>query len=570
MFEKFKHVERNNVINRVLSINKSVELGLESEPKISDFNIIKELGTGSYGRVLLVQHNKTKAKYALKAIDKKKILINDEDRQQFIREVEIMYKVHHPNVVKLFGHFEDNTYCYLLMEYVQGGELFAYIPQNGKPKISTQQIASIIRDVISAIYFMHHMNPPIMHRDIKPENILITTNMQAKLSDFGWSNYIQPGYKRNSICGTPIYLAPEMINGTGHDEKVDIWSIGVLLFELLTGDQAWAGDNVETVKYNICNLKISWPDDIDVLAADLISQILKIDPDERISLSDILNHSFFTQYFSDPTSCLITPDNKKYKVFVISKDNPLTYNPYNSDENHETFITSSYGSQTYDQNNFNYNNLIDKYTQNDYNYNKFKNSEFSPTSYNYSKIDSIEEEKISWPLEEKNAKNGFGKEFSKNGNHSVMWGTPSYNLNGFSSNEINYKSFDNHIFLNDFNNGKKSLAHSSKYVIPSNNFDDYLSEFNNNKKTSAQSSKFVIPTNNIQVGTNYNFSANNNIANKNKDKRIFLLKVQEKKKKEIERQLYNAFSDNNLNHKFGPTLTFEQNKPKEFEDYLFD
>ena len=542
MFEKFKHVERNNVINRVLSINKSVELGLESEPKISDFNIIKELGTGSYGRVLLVQHNKTKAKYALKAIDKKKILINDEDKQQFIREVEIMYKVHHPNVVKLFGHFEDNTYCYLLMEYVQGGELFAYIPQNGKPKISTQQIASIIRDVISAIYFMHHMNPPIMHRDIKPENILVTTNMQAKLSDFGWSNYIQPGDKRNSICGTPIYLAPEMINGTGHDEKVDIWSIGVLLFELLTGDQAWAGDNVETVKYNICNLKISWPEDIDILAVDLISQILTIDPDERISLSDILNHSFFTQYFSDPTSCLITPDNKKYKVFVISKDNPLTYNPNNSGENHEIFTTSSYGSQTYDQNNYNYNNLFGKYAQNDYN--QFKKSEFSPTSYNYSKKDSIEEEKISWPLEEKNIKNGFGKDFSKNGNHSVMWETPSYNLNDFSSKEINYNSFDNQIFLSDFNNGKKAFA---------------------------QSSKFVIPTNNIQVGTSYDFTDNIfNIVNKNKDKRIYHLKVQAKKKKEIERQLYNAFSDNNLNHKFGPTLTFEQNKPKEFEDYLFD
>ena len=569
MFPKFKYVSQNNVINRVLSINKSVELGFESEPKISDFNIIKELGNGSYGRVLLVQHNKTKAKYALKIIVKQKLLLNDEDRQQFIREVEIMYKIHHPNVVKLFGHFEDNTYCYLLMEYIQGGELFAYIPQHGKPKISTQQIASIIRDVISAIYFMHHMNPPIMHRDIKPENILITSNLQAKLSDFGWSNYIQPGDKRNSICGTPIYLAPEMINGTGHDERVDIWSIGVLLFELLTGDQAWAGDDVETVKYNISNLKISWPDDMDVLAADLISQILKTDPDERISLSDILNHSFFTQYFSDSTSCLIKPDNKKYKVFVISKDNPLTYNPYISGENQNSLSTSSYGSQTYDQNNYNYNNLFDKYTQNGYN----QSSEFNPTSYNYSKQDSIEEEKISWPLEENNVKNGFGKEFSKNGNNSVMWGTPSYNLNNFSSNEINYNynSFDNQIFLSDFNNGKKAFAQSSKFVIPSNNFDDYLSEFTNGKKAYAQSSKFVIPTNNIQVGTSYDFTAKNvNIANKNKDKRIFHLKVQAKKKKEIERQLNNAFSDNNLNHKFGPTLTFEQNKPKEFDDYLLD
>ena len=334
MFPKINHVAQNSVFNRILPINKSVKLGLESEPKISDFTVIKELGQGSYGKVLLVRHNKTNIIYALKVIDKRLLLINIEERNQFLREVQIMYKIHHPNVVKLFGHFEDNTYCYLLMEFVEGGELFSYIPENGKSKISTHQIASIIRDVISAIYYMHHMNPPIVHRDIKPENILVTSNMQAKLSDFGWSNYIQPGNKRNSICGSPVYLAPEMITRIGHDEKVDIWSIGVLLFELLTGDQAWAGDNVETVKYNICNLKISWPEDIDPLAADLISQILKIEPYERISLNDILNHPFFTQYFSNPTSCLITPDNKKYKTFIISQDNPLTYNPYLSSENH--------------------------------------------------------------------------------------------------------------------------------------------------------------------------------------------------------------------------------------------
>ena len=542
MFPKNKHVAQNNVLNRILPINKSVELGLESEPKISDFNIIKELGKGSYGRVLLVQHNKTQAKYALKAIDKR-LLNNIEEKNQFLREVEIMYKIHHPNVVKLYGHFEDNTYCYLLMEYVEGGELFNLIPQNGKPKASTQQIASIIKDVISAIYYMHHMNPPIMHRDIKPENILVTSDMHAKLSDFGWSNYIPLGDKRNSICGTPIYLAPEMITRIGHDEKVDIWSIGVLLFELLTGDQAWAGDNVETVKYNICNLKISWPDDIDVLAADLISQILKINPDERISLDDILNHTFFTQYFPNPTSCLKTPDNKKYKVFIISKDNPLTYNPYFSGEN---LSTSAYGSQTYNQNNYNYNNLFDKYTQ------------------------DIEEEKISWPLGEKNGKNGF----SKNANQSFMWGASSNSLNNFNEYQVNYNSFEDQDYVsNNFSNGKKSFTLSSKVVIPSNNFEDYL---NDNiftvKKIFPHSSKLVIPNNDIQAGANYDFSAQNNFnSSKNpKKKNIFHLKVQEKKKKDIEKQLYNAFyDDNNNNHKFGPSLTFEQNKPKKFEDYLF-
>jgi len=528
MFPKINHVAQNSVFNRILPINKSVKLGLESEPKISDFTVIKELGQGSYGKVLLVRHNKTNIIYALKVIDKRLLLINIEERNQFLREVQIMYKIHHPNVVKLFGHFEDNTYCYLLMEFVEGGELFSYIPENGNSKISTHQIASIIRDVISAIYYMHHMNPPIVHRDIKPENILVTSNMQAKLSDFGWSNYIQPGNKRNSICGSPVYLAPEMITRIGHDEKVDIWSIGVLLFELLTGDQAWAGDNVETVKYNICNLKISWPEDIDPLAADLISQILKIEPYERISLNDILNHPFFTQYFSNPTSCLIIPDNKKYKTFIISQDNPLTYNPYLPSEIHEqqqnlnSFANSVYEWQAYNQDNYNYNysNLFDKYTQNEY------------SNYNYSikNLNKIGEENISWPLEENNNKNGFENEFSQNSNYSVMWGEPSYNLDDFSSSQINYNSFDEQNFLNDnFNNG---FTQSSQFVIPSNN-------------------------NNI-LGTSYDFSGYNDYnSTSTKDESIL-----------IENQLYNDFSDNNLNQ-FGSTLTFEQNNPKEFGDYLF-
>ena len=569
MLPKFKYVEQSNVLNRFLPITKSVELGLEPEPKISDFNIIKELGSGSFSKVLLVQHNKTKAKYALKTIDKKS-QIDEEEKKQLLREVEIMYKIHHPNVVKLFGHFEDNSFCYLLMEYVEGGELFSLIPEDGKSKITNQQIASLIKDVISAVYYMHHMKPTIMHRDIKPENILITSNMQAKLTDFGWSNYIQPGNLRNSICGTPIYLAPEMISRIGHDEKVDIWSIGVLLFELLTGDQAWAGDNVETVKYNICSIKISWPDDMNTLAADLISKILKFNPDERLSLKDILNHPFFTQYFANPTSCLLTPDNRKYKVFIISKDNPITYNPYCSDENHQKqqkkikpIAPSAYTSQTYNQNNYNY--LFDKYNQNELN--QVKKQEFIPATVTCLKRDSdlIEKKKISWPLEEKN---GFEKDFSKNGNQAVMWGTTSYD-----SYQNIYSSFDEPVFLGNNNqkNGKYPFALSSKNVIPSNNIQDYLSDnLNNGKKSFTQSSKIVIPgNNNIQVGTSYDFTTYNTFhpVNTFQEKKIYKLKEKEKKMKEIEEQLYNAFNSNN--HEFGSTLTFEQRRPEEFQDYLF-
>ena len=320
-------IELNEVKNRFLPIPESVAKGLEPEPKITDFTITKELGSGSFGRVYLVTHKKTKANYAIKAIDKRN-KSNIEEKPYFRREVEVMYKIHHPNVVKLYSHFEDNNYCYFIMEYIAKGNMFGLIPQDKKKRISTQLVASLMKDIISAVYFLHNMNPPIIHRDIKPENVLLADNFIAKLTDFGWSNYIQEDEKRTTVCGTPIYLAPEIIKEQGHDERVDIWCIGVLLFELITGEVPFKGNNLELLKNNILHLKIEWPKEMNPDAKDLISKLLRLDPSERLPLEDILEHPFFIKFFPDAPSCLILPDpNIIYKTFIISKDDPKTWDP---------------------------------------------------------------------------------------------------------------------------------------------------------------------------------------------------------------------------------------------------
>ena len=320
-------IEINDVKNRFLPISESVQQGLEPEPKITDFTISKELGAGSFGHVYLVTHKKTKANYAIKAIDKRN-KSNIEEKPYFRREVEVMYKIHHPNVVKLYGHFEDNNYCYFIMEYIPKGNIFGLIPQDKKKRVSTQLVASLIKDVISAVYFLHNMNPPIIHRDIKPENVLLTDTLAAKLTDFGWSNYIQEDEKRTTVCGTPIYLAPEIIKEKGHDEKVDIWCIGVLLFELATGSVPFPGNDIETLENNILKLKIQWPKDINLDIKNLIMKILKLDPKARISLSDMMQHHFITKYFPDSTQYLIKPnDNAKYRPFIVSKDDPNNWDP---------------------------------------------------------------------------------------------------------------------------------------------------------------------------------------------------------------------------------------------------
>ena len=290
--------------SRLLPINESVEKGLEPETKINDFNILKELGFGAFGRVYLVEHKITKVQYAIKAIDKR-TKSNLDQKLLFRREIEIMYKLNHPNIVKLYGHFEDNNYCYFLMEYIPKGNLYGLMPKDKKKRINKKIVASIMRDTISALYYLHNMNPPIIHRDIKPENILISDDLIAKVTDFGWSNYIVEGVKRTTICGTPAYLPPEIIKEEGHNEKADIWCIGVLLFELITGTLPFKATGLDSLRKNIINVNISWPKDINSEAKDLISKILKIEPDSRLGLTDIIQHPFFSKYLKDPLQFLI-------------------------------------------------------------------------------------------------------------------------------------------------------------------------------------------------------------------------------------------------------------------------
>ena len=468
-----KQVTKNNVMNRFLPIPESVLKGLESEPKITDFTLIKELGVGSFGRVLLVQHNLTQAQYAIKAIDKRN-KANIQEKPYFRREIEIMYRIHHPNVVKLFGHFEDNTYCYFIMEYIAGGNIYSYAPKNGIHTISTQQVASIIKDVISATYFLHHMYPPIIHRDIKPENVLLGDNMRAKLTDFGWSNYMQGDFKRTTVCGTPIYLAPEMINNTGHDEKVDIWCIGVLLFELITGQQPWKGSDVQTVKYNISRLKINWPKQMDRTAADLISKILRYNPEERISLRNMLMHPFFTKYFPNAVSCLKRPDNTQYKVFVVSKDHPLTWNPVYSGNDVGLRLkpylgTGGYSTQTLNQ--YNYNNLLQRYDTLKKEYNQLRSAGFSTNTLDGLRQELKEKEERINRLVGKGATNNLGGTWYKNNYKTNVLQTTyndlkneNYDLkNRLNLYQTHFKTQNGALLLdNDFNNIRNSITQNNK------------------------------------------------------------------------------------------------------------
>ena len=294
-----KNIYINNVKNRILILSPTVEAGIERECTKDDFYSEgnKEIGSGGYSRVWKVSHKNTGKIYVIKLMNKQKI-IRENIIEQINREVKIMYKVNHPHIIKLINHFEDDQNVYLIMELGAKGQLLSLLKKYSHG-LDQPQAAQFMREIISAVKYLHSMNPPIIHRDIKPENILLDSNNRCKLADFGLSNYVNPSEERNSFCGTPQYLAPEMIEKRGHGPGVDIWALGVVCFELLTGKLPFHGKDQELFE-NIQHVNINWPGgDFNPLAKNLITKILKYDPKDRPSLDEILAQPWFENFPSN-------------------------------------------------------------------------------------------------------------------------------------------------------------------------------------------------------------------------------------------------------------------------------
>ena len=534
MIPSCTQLTRNDVHNRFLPIPGTVLKGLESEPKISDFTILKELGAGSYGRVILVQHKITQAKYAIKCIDKRN-KVNIEEKPYFRREIEIMYRVHHPNVVKLFGHFEDNKYCYFIMEYIPGGNVYNLVPKNGFRTVPIQTIASIMKDVISAVYFLHHMSPPIIHRDIKPENVVLDQNMKAKLTDFGWSNYMQGDMKRTTVCGTPVYLAPEIINNRGHDEKVDIWCIGVLLFELLTGISPFQGFDVQTIKYNINRLNIAWQKNMDRDAVDLIKRILKYNPEERISLENMLLHPFMTKFFPNAISCLIKPDNTQYKLFIISKDNPLTWNPIFTGNDYAGIKLRPYYNRNINAlSQYNYNDLLKKYDSLKQEYTDLQKVGFSKASLENLRKELVEKEKKINQL------------------RALGFGSGKTNIN-MTYNDLKNENYDLRNILNQYKTQYNTTNQNVIYL--NNNFNEIMTNISNNNKNGFNQAFNKLKTN-IVTYTQNNYNAIISM----KDQEIKKWKEEERLRREREKQQYNM-----LINKYDQNLSKRERKNQQLK-----
>jgi protein kinase X len=241
---------------------------------LADFVIKKTVGTGSFGRVKLVYNSKDSKHYALKILKKSEV-IKLKQVEHILSEVSILNSIDFPLCINMVGMTQDDRYLYIVMEYVPGGELFTYlrsmkILQNEHAKFYGAQVVLMFE-------FLHGKN--IVYRDLKPENLLIDVQGYLKLTDFGFAKVIEN--RTYTLCGTPEYLAPEIILNKGHGKAVDWWCLGILVYEMLVGIDPFSDDEPMAVYQNIIRGKIKFTKTFNEDAKSLVKHLLVADLTKR-------------------------------------------------------------------------------------------------------------------------------------------------------------------------------------------------------------------------------------------------------------------------------------------------
>jgi len=258
-----------------------------------DFDLRSTVGTGTFGRVRVVKlaGNKDRTPLALK-IMKKSEVIRLKQVEHVKAETAILAVIEHPFIVNLLAAFQDEKRLCLLLEFVNGGELFSHLRKEGRfPDADTKFYAG---EIVWALHYLHSKS--IVYRDLKPENLLIDSEGHMKVTDFGFAKVVED--RTWTLCGTPEYLAPEIIQSKGHGRAVDWWALGILIFEMLAGYPPFYDENPFGIYQKVLAGRIDFPRHFDVKAKDLIKRLLTHDKAKRFGClkngaEDIMKHKWY-------------------------------------------------------------------------------------------------------------------------------------------------------------------------------------------------------------------------------------------------------------------------------------
>lgn len=276
---------------------------MEQHPFFQKYELLHTLGTGAFSEVKVGKERATGQQFAIKVIDRTRC----KGKEDMIEtEVNILKRVRHPNVIQLYEMYEIDNKIYLVMELVTGGELFDEIV--GRGTFHERDAAKVVQKILHAIEYLHLMG--IVHRDLKPENLLLSDktskNPSVKISDFGLSKIFEDVQVMKTACGTPGYVAPEVLKRQGYGHEVDMWSLGVITYILLCGYPPFFDQNNTELFKKIMSGRFQfdrpWWDNVSDKAKDFIKKLLVLDPTQRWTATQALSHPFIVDHcgFSEP------------------------------------------------------------------------------------------------------------------------------------------------------------------------------------------------------------------------------------------------------------------------------
>ncbi|XP_007446316.1 PREDICTED: serine/threonine-protein kinase PLK4 isoform X1 [Lipotes vexillifer] len=260
--------------------------------KIEDFKVGNLLGKGSFAGVYRAESIHTGLEVAIKMIDKK-AMYKAGMVQRVQNEVKIHCQLKHPSILELYNYFEDNNYVYLVLEMCHNGEMNRYLKNRRKP-FSENEARHFMHQIITGMLYLHSHG--ILHRDLTLSNLLLTRNMNIKIADFGLATQLKmPHEKHYTLCGTPNYISPEIATRSAHGLESDIWSLGCMFYTLLIGRPPFDTDTIKNTLNKVVLADYEMPTFLSREAKDLIHQLLRRNPADRLSLSSVLDHPFMSR-----------------------------------------------------------------------------------------------------------------------------------------------------------------------------------------------------------------------------------------------------------------------------------